>query len=71
MPYTETRRFVWSGPISHQQICEDIDFLERRLEQMGYDGDCAYERAMSRVYEELLMKRRRALRDLEPGRTGC
>ena len=37
---------------------EEIAILERRLDDMGMDGDCAYERAISRVYIDLLANRK-------------
>ncbi len=33
---------------------EEIAYLEARLRAMGEEGDCAYERALSRRYSELL-----------------
>jgi hypothetical protein len=43
------------------QLMEEIATLESRLEDMGMDGDCAYERAISRVYTDMLNDRRRQL----------
>lgn len=40
------------------RIEEEIHFMEARLEEMGFEGDCAYERAMSKFYQEKLAFRR-------------
>ena len=42
-------------------LLEEIAALENRLEDMGIDGDCAYERAMSRVYTDMVQDRKRQL----------
>ena len=48
---------------NHQasDLAEEIKLLENRLHTMGLDGDCAYERALSKVYDSLLIQRRRQL----------
>lgn len=33
---------------------EEKALIEKRLEQLGYDGDCAYEKAMVAFYNERL-----------------
>lgn len=33
---------------------EEIRLFEERLARLGPDGDCAYERALSRAYDSLL-----------------
>jgi hypothetical protein len=43
------------------QLMEEIAALESRLEDMGMDGDCAYERAISRVYTGMVEERKRQL----------
>jgi hypothetical protein len=43
------------------KLLEEIATLESRLEDMGIDGDCAYERAMSRVYTDMVQDRKRQL----------
>lgn len=44
---------------------QEIAFFETRLNQMGEQGDCAYEHALSRAYEALLRERRRQLAQLQ------
>jgi len=46
------------------EIMEEIATLESRLEDMGMDGDCAYEHAMSRVYIGMVEERKRQLAEL-------
>ncbi len=45
--------------VTHQSVAEELislkqelQFIETRLRQMGYSGDCAYEKRMSKLYEE-------------------
>ena len=51
---------VATTPTEDQEtsLLDEIAILERRLLGMGIDGDCAYERAMSRVYTRLIEKRK-------------
>ena len=44
-----------------------IDYFEQRLDVMGEQGDCAYERAMGTVYQQLLSQLRQRL----PAPEGC
>lgn len=48
--------------VSKGRLKEEIVTLERRLEQMGPDGDCGYERALIRFLEQQLGQRREWLR---------
>jgi len=50
-----------AGEDWQQQLLEEIATLECRLEDMGMDGDCAYERAMSRLYTTMVEDRKRQL----------
>jgi len=43
------------------QLRDEIATLEYRLAEMGVDGDCAYERAMSRLYTGMVEDRKRRL----------
>ena len=36
------------------QLQDEIATLEYRLAEMGIDGDCAYERAISRLYARMV-----------------
>jgi len=46
------------------QLVAEITCLERRLRSMGGDGDCAYERSMSRLYRDMVRQRRLELASL-------
>jgi hypothetical protein len=46
------------------QLQDEIAALEGRLKEMGIDGDCAYERAMSRLYTDMVEDRKRRLASL-------
>ena len=51
------------------QLREEITLLERRIRLMGEDGDCAYERAMSTLYQRMVAERWRQIARLESGLT--
>lgn len=44
-----------------ERLEEEIEALEKRLSQIGPDGDCAYEKAMIRFFEQQLGMRRELL----------
>jgi len=46
---------------SRARLQAGIRYLESRLAEMGQDGDCAYERAMAKVFREQLQLRRQLL----------
>ncbi len=43
------------------RLKEEIAILERRLAQIGPDGDCGYEKALIRFFEQQLGERRAQL----------
>jgi hypothetical protein len=45
-----------------QRLAEDIAYMEARLKEIGHDGDCAYEKAIIRFFNEQLEVRRARLR---------
>ena len=51
-----------AAPADVARLREDIAYLEARLEEIGHDGDCAYEKAMIRFFEQELAARRAHLR---------
>jgi hypothetical protein len=58
-----------AGSSISERLRTDIVFLESRLQQMGGDGDCAYERALCQAYRQLLAERRQLLASVaEPAR---
>jgi hypothetical protein len=40
------------------RLREEIAYMEARLAEIGNDGDCAYENAMIRFFEQQLAQRR-------------
>lgn len=48
-----------AAALTPEQIEEITGYLERRLTDIGAEGDCAYERAMGQFYLQLI----RELRD--------
>ena len=45
----------------YQRLRDDIAYLEARLTEIGHDGDCAYEKAMIRFFEQQLAERKAKL----------
>ena len=41
-----------------RRLREEIAYMEARLAEIGHDGDCAYENAMIRFFEQQLAARR-------------
>jgi len=46
--------FVASGGVTTEYLLQEMESIEKRLQQLGYDGDCAYEKAMVAFYKERL-----------------
>lgn len=40
------------------RVQEELKILEQRLQEISFDGDCAYERAMIRFFEDQASMRR-------------
>lgn len=51
----QVQQVHYNDPI---RVREEIADLETRLNQIGYDGDCAYEKAMIRFFEQQVGMRR-------------
>lgn len=49
-------------PANPGRLREEIETLEKRLAQIGPDGDCGYEKALIRFLEQQLGMRRELLR---------
>lgn len=61
---TTKQQNLWPGagtPSDRHALCEEIQFLERRLKAIGDAGDSAYEKLLARAYTDLLSERRRLL----------
>lgn len=52
--YTEIEMQEDAVGSPEKRLREEIEMLEGRLRAMGVGGDCAYERAMSSLYQRLL-----------------
>ncbi|MCB1801745.1 MAG: hypothetical protein KDI82_08675 [Gammaproteobacteria bacterium] len=47
--------------VSQSRLREEIAILEKRLAEIGPDGDCGYEKALIRFFEQQLGQRRALL----------
>ncbi|MGD2075972.1 MAG: hypothetical protein PVI91_10390 [Gammaproteobacteria bacterium] len=56
-----------AGSCRVAELLAEIALLEARIRAMGQDGDCAYERAMSRLYSAMVGERRRRLEQMQAG----
>jgi hypothetical protein len=57
-----TRRRAAPGQAeAPDRLHEEIALIEKRLQELGPDGDCGYENAMIRFYERELGRRRAEL----------
>lgn len=63
--YSSANRLDEAGREQALNLEVEIAALEERLEEMGIDGDCAYERAMSKVYQGMLEQYRQQLAALQ------
>lgn len=54
-----------SREVSRGRLKEEIATLERRLAEIGPDGDCGYEKALIRFFEQQLGERRAMLRGFD------
>lgn len=53
---------AFNGPETRRsRLEEEIYYMEVRLTEIGFDGDCAYERAMIKFYREQIASRRQQL----------
>ena len=57
-----TRRNPRRRAVSPRQIREELAILERRLAEIGPDGDSGYEKALFRFFEQQIGQRRALLR---------
>lgn len=50
--------------IDKERIIDEINYLKMRLEQIGYNGDCAYEKKLSSFYLNAISHCKEKLRPL-------
>jgi len=53
-----------TGGSAEARLNEEIGLFAERLRRFGGDGDCAYERALDRLYQSLMNERLQQLADL-------
>jgi hypothetical protein len=51
--------------LSEGQLLDEISWFEARLSEIGGNGDCAYEKALARSYEETVSSHRKRLAALQ------
>lgn len=66
-PYTDLnvrfKEIKMNSEAEHRNfITKEIKYLQERLKEMGYNGDCAYERSIARLYVETIKKHQDFLR---------
>ncbi len=68
---------VYKDPLHTQQtekriehLTSEIALYQSRLNGLGLDGDCAYERALIKVYSDLLVRRNHELREIRTTNPG-
>jgi hypothetical protein len=47
-----------AGYTDPHKVRDEIAYMENRLDEIGHDGDCAYEKAMIRFFEQELDMRK-------------
>ena len=47
--------------LSENQLLDEISWFETRLKEIGGNGDCAYEKALARSYEQAVTSHRQRL----------
>jgi hypothetical protein len=50
--------------LSEDQLLDEISWFEARLNEIGGNGDCAYEKALARSYEQAVSSHRERLANL-------
>ncbi len=53
-----------AGGSAEARLNEEIGLFAERLRRFGGDGDCAYERALDRLYQSLMNERLQQLAEL-------
>jgi hypothetical protein len=61
----EVTRVPANDPGTINRLKDEISTLEQRLQQIGPEGDCGYEKAMIRFFRDQIDRRRRQL-DMSP-----
>lgn len=55
----------YARTLSESQLLDEISWFEARLNAIGGNGDCAYEKALARSYEQAVSSHRERLASLQ------
>jgi hypothetical protein len=55
---------ICARTLSEDQLLDEISWFETRLQEIGGNGDCAYEKALARSYEQAVTSHRERLASL-------
>ena len=55
---------ICARTLSEGQLLDEISWFETRLNEIGGNGDCAYEKALARSYEQAVSSHRERLATL-------
>ena len=56
---------ICARTLSEGQLLDEISWFEARLDVLGGNGDCAYEKALARSYEQVVASHRERLATLQ------
>lgn len=56
---------ICARTLSEGQLLDEISWFEARLDAIGGNGDCAYEKALARSYEQAVSSHRERLASLQ------
>jgi hypothetical protein len=57
----QTARQSAGRTLNENQLLDEISWFEMRLQEIGGNGDCAYEKALARSYEQTVSSHRQRL----------
>jgi hypothetical protein len=57
----QTARQSGGRTLNENQLLDEISWFESRLQEIGGNGDCAYEKALARSYEQAVTSHRERL----------
>ena len=61
----QTGHPIYARTLSEGQLLDEIAWFEGRLIEIGGNGDCAYEKALARSYEQAVSSHRERLATLQ------
>lgn len=60
----QNEHVICTRTLSEGQLLDEISWFETRLNEIGGNGDCAYEKALARSYEQAVSSHRERLATL-------